>query len=242
VVDFFSPKLVINSSKRTGGEKEEEEAAPHIRTLEARKLLFSLNSMLPKSIRCLWVSPVPETFHVIQDVVMKQYNYYLSFNSVDPFTAHARLQISDTKSYTPVHFDLESFKAGAKLMEGTHDFAAFSNKPGDDSARESVREVVGCNVFQDQHGIYLQVKGKGFLYKQVRHMVGALLWVAEGKLPLESIAEALREGYLFVESGKRKWRPAPAVGLHLMFVRYSELDNGLVIPMPHEAYQWTLRS
>ena len=192
VVEFFSPKLILDSASKIGG------------AMESRKLLFSLNSMLPRSIRCVWVSPVPETFHVIQDVVMKQYNYYLSFNSVceDPFTSHTRLQISDTKST----FDLEGFKAGAKLMEGTHDFAAFSNKTNDGSVRESVREVVSAKVFQDSHGIYLQVKGKGFLYRQVRHMVGALLWVAEGKLPIESIAEALREGYAFVESGKRKVR------------------------------------
>ena len=222
VVEFYSPK-VITSKDGNGNGNSLGDGMPSI---DSRKFLFSLNSMLPKSVRVMWVSAVPDAFHVIKDVEMKQYNYYLSLNSVceNPFTAHSRLHILNSKFKPP--FDLEKFKQGARLMEGKHDFAAFSNKTNDarGEIKETVRHVTSCDCFQDQHGVYLRVQGKGFLYKQVRHMVGALLWAAQGKMPLERIEEALREGHHFVEEGKRKWQPAPAVGLHLMWVQYTSFQ------------------
>ena len=233
VVEFYSTKRIGTSTNRRG---KEEQGASELDSdfISSRKLLFSLNSMLPRSVRCMWVSSVPDSFHVIQDVVMKQYNYYLTIHSVceSPFHTDTRHHISWHKFKSDSY--IERLKRAALLMEGTHDFAAFTNKSDDPIPRETVRSVVSCRCLQDDVGVCLQVKGKGFLYKQVRHMVGAMLWVAQGKLELETISEALNEGYAFVQSGKRKWQPAPAAGLHLVWVKYDKLDNGLIIPLAHE--------
>jgi hypothetical protein len=40
----------------------------------------------------------------------------------------------------------------------------------------------------------LQVQGSGFLYKQVRHMTGALLALGEGRIGLQDIAARLEVG------------------------------------------------
>jgi tRNA pseudouridine38-40 synthase len=40
----------------------------------------------------------------------------------------------------------------------------------------------------------LQVQGSGFLYKQVRHMIGALLALGEGRIALQDIAARLEVG------------------------------------------------
>lgn len=40
----------------------------------------------------------------------------------------------------------------------------------------------------------LQVTGSGFLYKQVRHMTGALLALGEGRIALQDMASRLEVG------------------------------------------------
>lgn len=40
----------------------------------------------------------------------------------------------------------------------------------------------------------LQVQGSGFLYKQVRHMTGAVLAVGEGRMGLQDISRRLEVG------------------------------------------------
>lgn len=60
-----------------------------------------------------------------------------------------------------------------------------------------------------------QVEGAGFLYRQVRHMVGALIAVGCGRLQEAAIAEALAVGarQLPGQGGLyRGWNVAPAVG------------------------------
>lgn len=206
-------------------------------TAEATRMLHSLNSLLPKTVRCAWVSGVPDSFHVIQDVSLKQYNYYLSFHSrcEDPFERDTRHQISRTKfGLARSREALERMSEAAKLMEGTHDFYAFSNKANDGTERDPVRTVERCECRLDSRGIVVVCRGKGFLYRQVRHMVGAMLWHARGKISLQDLEDALRDGESFVREGRRRWQPAPANGLHLMWISYEPLENGLVIPRPHE--------
>ena len=70
--------------------------------------------------------------------------------------------------------------------------------------------------------------------RQCRHMVGAMLWHAQGGGTLESLSQALRDGEAYVAEGKRRWHPAPAHGLHLMWCQYERLENGLVVPLPRE--------
>lgn len=50
----------------------------------------------------------------------------------------------------------------------------------------------------------LQVQGSGFLYKQIRHMTGALLAVGEGKLGLQDISRRLEVGS--TKAPGKKWR------------------------------------
>lgn len=68
------------------------------------------------------------------------------------------------------------------------------------------------------------MEGSGFLYKQVRHMTGALLAVGAGQLGADAIAEALAAGPA-ARTGPdrhayRGWMCAEAKGLCLQAVAY----------------------
>lgn len=56
--------------------------------------------------------------------------------------------------------------------------------------------LAGLNVFCTATlcGCRLQVQGSGFMYKQVRHMAGALLSVGQGKLQLSFLQKLLDIG------------------------------------------------
>ncbi len=63
-----------------------------------------------------------------------------------------------------------------------------------------------------------QVHGSGFLYRMVRHLVGALVAVGQGRLPLGDITKRLEVGSSIAPGEGGLWRGynvAPAKGLVL---------------------------
>ena len=78
----------------------------------------------------------------------------------------------------------------AKHLIGTHDFAAFQAAGG--TPRETtVRTIYEFEVTKHGRRITFRVKGSGFLYKQVRSMVGMLIRVGTGAEKAERITELL---------------------------------------------------
>jgi tRNA pseudouridine38-40 synthase len=120
-----------------------------------------------------------------------------------------------------------------KIFVGTHDFAAFMNRSrdGKNLERNSERTIYSFDVIRgggEEEGgeryedpssslVYLYVTGNGFLYKQVRNMVGAILSVAGGRYTIDDLK-------LFMEKKDRKLIPmaAPAKGLCLYDVKYPD--------------------
>jgi len=233
VVSFHSPKRILTDD--SDKDRSPSTSGPS-GSIDGAKLVFKLNQMLPSSVRVLWLGRVSDSFHVQGSVALKQYNYYVRLMSQshdeDPFTCETRHQLSTFK----LGFSLERVRRAAAAMEGTHDWTAFSNNANEEYQRRTMREVTRCRCFLDASGFCIQVQAKGFLYKQVRHMAGALLMVGTGQLKEEAIEEALRDGAAFVARGKRVWKPAPAAGLHLMWIKYEPMpdDGKPAIPLPHQ--------
>jgi tRNA pseudouridine38-40 synthase len=70
-------------------------------------------------------------------------------------------------------------RVAAAHFVGTHDFAAFTANPNRE-VDATVRTVFAATVTRRGREIVFRVSGGGFLYKQVRSMVGFLLRVGEG--------------------------------------------------------------
>ena len=75
----------------------------------------------------------------------------------------------------------------------------------------------------------LEVEGTGFLYKQVRHMTGALLAVGTGQLAPDAISAALAAGERVRTGAERDayrgWMVAEAKGLCLQQVVYAPCSS-----------------
>jgi tRNA pseudouridine(38-40) synthase len=134
--------------------------------------------------------------------------------------------------------DVEAMQAGAKNLEGTHDFSTFRGK---NCQRQSpivtIRSIqVHCEpygipssigggllglgvgrVLQGPQLVTISIVGNSFLYRQVRNMVGCLVEVGRGKLQPKDIPEILG-------SKQRSLAPrmAPAHGLFLVDVQHGD--------------------
>ena len=115
--------------------------------------------------------------------------------------------------YSRVSLDAAAMEVGARLLEGTHDFAAFcSHCPKNKS---SVRTVYQLAVVPKGAEIDIVVTGNGFLHKMVRIISGTLVEIGLGKREPEEI-KLLLEGGVRANAGITM----PAKGLTLQSVEY----------------------
>jgi len=173
----------------------------------------AMNGMLPDDIRCeeFW-EPHP-LFHSRFHAKGKIYHYYLDAKeTASPFSRKYAHRVG----WRPPDVDL--LRRACALFVGTMDFKSFANVSRDKSKADqnTVRTIRRFDVFEDEPGtIRLECEGDGFLYRQVRNMVGAALTVATGKHDLEYL-----QNLIDAKDRKRAPMGAPAHGLFLHRVFY----------------------
>lgn len=187
---------------------------------DARRMVLALNSNLPPTIRCFEVYQTAPDFSVRFDAVAKTYYYYINnFFSQSPFLHQRRL-------HHPRDLDLDRVAETWSCFEGQHNFWHFSTSSPDGVTRNPVRFMSRCKVERIEGGACLQVTGTGFLYRQVRHMVGASLACGTGKLEVARVRELLTADPATCRDGPRnvkpEWQVADASGLYLRSVLYAE--------------------
>ena len=90
--------------------------------------------------------------------------------------------------------DLAAMQAAAHRFEGTHDFSPFAANPHR-TLETTVRTIFSFGVKKAGPRITFIVRGDGFLYKQVRSMVGFLIRVGLGEERPAAVTELL-EGHV----------------------------------------------
>lgn len=181
----------------------------------SRKLLHSLNGMLPKEIRILELCLVADDFHARYSANGKIYHYHLHLDKVlDPFTHLYSWHV-------PYKIDLSSLADAASLFIGTKDFTAFANESHQGAAaKNGIRTLRRIDIVKEPHGIRLEFEGTGFLYKMVRNITGTLIEVAAGRMKRQDI-----ESIFSSKDRKKAPATAPALGLFLMKVCYESKNS-----------------
>lgn len=175
-----------------------------------KKLIHSLNGMLPLDIRIARIEIVEQDFHAQFSAIGKIYHYHLWLDPIrDPikrfYTFHVKSSI-----------DRELLKRGAELFLGEKDFTSFANSANEGSASKgAVRHLKRLDLVSEEGGLRLEFEGNGFLYKMVRNIVGTLLEVACRKRPLDEIPQIFD-----AKDRRRAGKTAPPEGLFLMEVLY----------------------
>ena len=168
-----------------------------------------VNGELPDDISILTCEDAVPDFHARFSCKGKEYLYLLHCSeSKDPFT-------TDLACHYRRKLNRELVYEAAQHFVGTHDFRAFCSNCAEKP--NTVRTVYGFDVEIDGDQVRMLVKGDGFLYNMVRIMVGTLLDVNEGKIPVDRL-DAIMADKRRVQAG----RTAPAHGLYLNRVFYDE--------------------
>lgn len=184
--------------------------------ISPERVADALNVRLPADVRVLESAAVPDAFDACRSAKQKTYRYSVYFSRREnPLLERYAVRFGERP-------DFARMAACARLLEGEHDFAAFSSTGS--SVKTTVRTVYSAEAapWADEYaegvlGAHIDVCGNGFLYNMVRIMAGAILDCGTGKLSLSAVGEALRTG-----DRELLGKTMPAKGLTLLSVRYPQ--------------------
>lgn len=173
----------------------------------------ALNTMLPADVRVLESARADEKFDACRSAKKKTYRYGIYFSKREiPLLERYAVRFGENP-------DLARMRECAELLEGEHDFAAFSATGS--SVKTTVRTVYSVSLTPwsqectKMRGLDIDVCGNGFLYNMVRIMAGVLLDYGCGKLSEESVRAALKGG-----GRDLLGKTMPAKGLTLLRAEY----------------------
>jgi tRNA pseudouridine38-40 synthase len=172
-------------------------------------LLNALNANLPHDLAVRSLSLASEDFHPRFDAVSRKYCYRLFCDAVrDPLRERFLWRV-----HPPV--DGNALNQNAGVFLGTHDFAAFGSPTTPKGT--TVRTVTESEWRQMSDGEWrFEVRADAFLYRMVRRLVFAQVFLAQGRDA--DIRRALSKQEKFPAG------MAPAHGLTLVEVMYGSKD------------------
>lgn len=203
--------VVIGCSRTDSGVHAKGYVANFFTTSPTRDyaIFRSIGARLPKDMTLLHLAEVPLTFHATKSAISKLYRYRIHNVSNRPCE-----QLTQRYVY---HFwqplDMERMQAAADAWVGTHDFTSFASAGND--RQTNVRTIRRIEFHREGPEIRMDIEGEGFLYKQVRNMMGTLVEIGRGHWGVERAKEILD-----ARDRSRAGTTAPARGLCLQWVRY----------------------
>ncbi|PZO93661.1 tRNA pseudouridine(38-40) synthase TruA [Streptococcus halichoeri] len=175
------------------------------------KLRFALDTQSPDDIDVVKIEKVDTSFHARYIKHSKTYEFLVdNGRPKNPMMRHYA-------THYPYPLDLERMQMAIRLLVGTHDFTGFT--AAGTSVKNKVRTITSATVDYDcnRRLFVFQFQGNGFLYKQVRNMVGTLLKIGNGRMPIEQVQ-------VILDSKNRQLAgPTPAGnGLYLKEIKYED--------------------
>lgn len=170
-----------------------------------------MNALLPDDVKVLAAREVGPDFHARYSATRRDYRYLIDRGPAPlPTLRHLALHVEG-------RLDTAAMAEALPLLEGSHDFAAFTAPSADQkstvrtvyTARLAETEILGRRL------IAIDLAANAFLQHMVRVIVGTVLQVGRGRMAAAELRRVL-EG----RDRKAAGRTAAAHGLTLTSVRY----------------------
>jgi tRNA pseudouridine38-40 synthase len=188
------------------------------KAIEPLQLTRKLNDLLPADINILRTERAHDRFHARHDAVSRVYLYQIARRR----TAFAKPFVWWVKD----RLDVAPMQRAAALLEGRHDFSAFTDRH---LKEEDSRIVVvdRCEVLVVDDLILVRIAASHFLWKMVRKLIAFLAEIGRGNFRVENLAARIASGELFEPA-------SPPSGLFLEAVVYPKetFDRPLVPLVP----------
>lgn len=176
------------------------------------ELISALNANLPVDAAVQAAQVVDASFHPRYHAIRRCYQYRI-------YCSPARNPLAERFAWRvwPA-VDEQRLHEAARLLTGTHDFAAFGTPPR--AGGSTVRTVFHA-VWQPQaQGLLFEISANAFLYHMVRRLVYWQVLTGQNRLSLEQLALAVEASQPLTPG------LAPPQGLTLVEVRYPESGQG----------------
>lgn len=181
------------------------------------KFAFAMNTILPHDVRVIYSEETSHEFHSRFSAKSKEYRYKIFLSPhEDVFSNRYSLHVHR-------RLDIDKMRSAAYSLIGEHDLAAF--KSTGTKVESTVRNITVSEWYVNGSRLEYRVAGNGFLYNTVRILVGTMLDIGKGLLPRDTIGKAL-----ISRERKDAGPTAPAHGLTLWRVRYSDFDTEEFVP------------
>lgn len=153
--------------------------------LEAERLAYKLNAMLPREIVIHEICEAAEDFHARFDARSREYCYFIHFKK-DPFAE----KFSFRMRYP---LDIEAMNKACSHLIGEHDFSCFEKTGGNNTTSVCTITQASWSTYRPTHvdlmgapyseGDYIvfRIHANRFLRNMVRAIVGSLIEVGRGK-------------------------------------------------------------
>ena len=168
-----------------------------------------VNTFLPPSIRVLWANAVSNEFHARFSAQQRRYQYLLVNAPVAPAI------LASKAGWYHLPLDVTAMQTAIAYLRGEHDFSAF--RASECQAKNPVKNLQIATVIQHGEQFIFEFAANAFLQHQVRNMVGALIYVGNGKHAPTLIHDLLAQ--------KDRTLSPPTFspnGLYLVGVQYDE--------------------
>lgn len=179
--------------------------------LRPAQVAYKATAVLPKDVALRRCVAVPEDFDARRAAKSRTYEYRLVNDETrSPLRRHSA-------AFAPQELDLALLSAAGEMVEGTHNFVAFTPASGYHVRFE--RSITHSRWTREGDLLTYRITANSFLYGMVRTLVGTMLQVADGKRDLTEFGRLL--------SGGRRSEAGPAVasrGLTLVGVGYDHPD------------------
>jgi tRNA pseudouridine38-40 synthase len=174
-----------------------------------------VNAFLPATVRVLWAKQVSGEFHARFSATQRNYQYVLVNQAIAPAIAASKA------GWYHLPLDVVAMQEGIAYLQGEHDFSAF--RASECQAKSPIRNLQQASIQLHGELVVFNFSANAFLQHQVRNMVGALVYVGNGKYPSIFIKE------LLVQKNRTLSPPTFSPnGLYLVGVEYDkkfELPN-----------------
>jgi tRNA pseudouridine38-40 synthase len=165
----------------------------------------ALSATVPEDIVVRAVDEVPFDFHARYSAVERRYQYFLS--------TVRRAVARQYSWYVPFALDLVAMNQASMLVQGQHDFEAFSK--ADSGTGDYVCTVNSAEWRVEDPFLIFQIRADHFVRGMVRALVGTMVDVGRGFRTVDEFKEILLS-----KDRSKAGSAAPPGGLFLEEVRY----------------------
>ena len=171
-------------------------------------LLHRLNRFFPKDIAALDIFPVYSDAHARFDAISRTYQYHITLRK-DPFAFD-----NSWVFYEKLQLDISVMNLAANLLLHYRDYEKVSKKHSDNKTNICrVSKASWHKISKDR--LFFSITADRFLRNMVRSLVGLLVQVGLGKMPLSKF-----ESFFCEKDVSPNHLTAPSQGLYLTEVRY----------------------